>query len=143
MQIKSFKPLEYDGLKEPALHAKCKMWACGRWTKDSLYHVFMMGKESGSLEHTLNHLGLTSEDLTPNELDSAKRIYLISRAKNLSGIQASLTNRAGNAKEAELLLERIYGIGAEENAVVKSVNPIGISFEVKDPVGDIKVTRGK
>ena len=122
MDINSFEPLEYDGMLEPTLHKKCELWASGRWTIKSLYNIFKIGCECGNLEQTLNVLGLLTEDLTKEELNSANRVYLMARAKNLSGVQASLTARAGNAKEAELLLTAIYGVSVEENAVATSSN---------------------
>ena len=117
--IKDFKYLDYEGFKEPTLLQRCEMLACGRWTAKSLYNVFEMGKESGTLEHTLNHLGLRVDDLEEDELDTADRVYLIARAKNLSGIQASLTQNANKAKEAQVLLSEIYGITPNESNALK------------------------
>ena len=85
-----------------------KIFVCGRWTPLSLYSVYMRGLEVGTFTDALNLMGLADGDLQRDECDAAKRMYLMSRARNLAQVKSALTGQCRNSKEAEVLLKYIY-----------------------------------
>ncbi len=96
----------------------------------SAYLLYLNGLDCGSLEIALNSIGLMSDDLSQPELGCANRVYLMARAKTLAEVKKKLTLSASNAKEAELLLRKVYGINDTENKILGTGFNVSIMNEV-------------
>jgi hypothetical protein len=117
-ELNGFTYLEHTGFVAKDLMSKFTRFAVGRWTGLSLYTLYKEGLDAGNLETALNLIGLMGDDLSSEEMAAANRVYLMARARTLAIIKGQLSNNAGSAKEAELLLKSMYGISEAEGGVL-------------------------
>lgn len=125
--LADFDVFAHGGYVDDGILQLCTIFSCGRWTPLSLYSVYMRGLEVGTFADALNLMGLTDGDLTPDEADSAKRMYLMSRARNLAQVKSALTGQCRNSKEAEVLLKYIYRL---ETGGSDGVGSVGLVVNV-------------
>ena len=115
-----FAIFDYDGFCERGLSSRLRPFVRGRWTEKSLYQLYLSGLDAGSLEMALNSMGLLTDDLTSEEASCANRAYLMARAKTLAEVKGKLIGTGDQlmAKEAEVLLTKVYGINEAEGRVL-------------------------